>query len=43
MKSLWIKLILIATFAASGNSLSFAQTPTNYIRKAMKEEKRRGM
>ena len=27
MKSLWIKLILVATIAASGNSLSFAQTP----------------
>ena len=27
MKPLWIKLILVITFAASGNSLSFAQPP----------------
>ena len=27
MKPLWIKLILVITFAASGNSISFAQPP----------------
>ena len=34
MKSLWIKLILVATFAASGNSLSFAQTPDELYKKS---------
>ncbi len=42
MKSLWIKLILVATFAASGNSLSFAQTPENLYQKGDERIEKKG-
>ena len=42
MKSLWIKLILVATFAASGNSLSFAQTPDELYQKGNERREEKG-
>ena len=42
MKSLWIKLILVATFAASGNSLSFAQTPDELYKKSDERIEKKG-
>ena len=42
MKSLWIKLTLVATFAASGNSLSFAQTPDELYKKSDERIEKKG-
>lgn len=42
MKSLWFKLILVATLAVVGNPLSLAQTPEQLYQKALMKEKGEG-
>lgn len=42
MKSLWFKLILVATLAVAGNPLSLAQTPEQLYQKALMKEKGEG-
>ena len=42
MKPLWIKLILVITFAASGNSLSFAQPPGQLPKKSDERIEKKG-
>ena len=42
MKSLWFKLILVATLAVSGNPLSLAQTPEQLYQKGLMKEEGEG-
>jgi hypothetical protein len=42
MKSLWIKLILIVTFAVAGNPFSLAQTPENLYQKSDERIEKKG-
>jgi len=42
MKSLWISVILIATFLLAGNSLSLAQTPEQLYQKGLMKEEGEG-
>jgi len=42
MKSLWFKLILVATIAVSGNPLSLAQTPEQLYQKGEERIEKKG-